>query len=51
VKVNGVVYNAIMPAQDYLKDEEIADILNYFTNAWGNKNLKLFTPAQVKKLR
>ena len=51
VKVNGVVYNAIMPAQDYLKDEEIADILNYITNTWGNKNLKPFVPAQVKKAR
>lgn len=51
IKVNGVLYNAIMPAQDYLQDEEIADILNYFTNAWGNKNPILFTPTQVKKLR
>lgn len=51
VKVNGVVYNAVMPAQDYLTDAEIADILNYVNNSWGNKNPKAITPAQVKKLR
>ena len=51
VKVNGVVYNAVMPAQDYLTDAEIADILNYVNNSWGNKNPKPITPAQVKQLR
>lgn len=51
VKVNGVVYNAVMPAQDYLTDAEIADIFNYVNNSWGNKNTKAITPAQVKQLR
>lgn len=51
VKVNGVLYNGVMPAQDYLADTEIADILNYVNNSWGNKNPKAITPAQVKKLR
>lgn len=51
VKVNGVLYNGVMPAQDYLADTEIADILNYVNNSWGNKNSKAITPAQVKKLR
>lgn len=51
VKVNGVVYNAMMPAQDYLADEEIADVLNYINNSWGNKNLKPILPSQVKQLR
>lgn len=51
VKVNGVVYNGNMPAQDYLTDEEIADVLNYVSNSWGNKNLKPILPSQVKQQR
>ncbi|MBT9484462.1 cytochrome c [Sediminibacterium sp.] len=51
IKVNGVVYNGMMPAQDYLSDEEIADVLNYVNNSWGNKNLKPILPSQVKQLR
>lgn len=51
LKVNGVLYNAIMPAQDYLTDGQIADVLNYVNNSWGNKNLKAITPEQVKKIR
>ncbi len=51
IKVNGVVYNGMMPAQDYLSDEEIADVLNYINNSWGNKNVKPILPLQVKQLR
>lgn len=51
IKVNGVLYNGIMPAQDYLSNEEIADVLNYINNSWGNKNLKPILPSQVKQLR
>ena len=51
VTVNGQKYNAIMPAQNYLTDEQIADILNYVRNSWGNKSAVAVTPAQVKKAR
>lgn len=51
IKVNGIAYNMMMPAQDYLSDEEIADVLNYINNSWGNKNPKPILPAQVKQLR
>ncbi len=51
IKVNGHVYNTLMPAQNYLTDEQIADVLNYINNSWGNKKPVAFTPAQVKKLR
>ena len=50
-KVNGLVYNTLMPAQNYLTDEQIADVLNYINNSWGNKKSVAFTTAQVKKLR
>ncbi|WP_439506135.1 c-type cytochrome [Sediminibacterium sp.] len=51
IKVNGIIYNGTMPAQDYLSDEEIADVLNYINNSWGNKNVKPILPSQVKLLR
>ena len=39
-----------MPAQAYLTDEQIADILNYVRNSWGNK-YPAITEAQVKAER
>ena len=49
--VNGQKYNGIMPAQNYLTDDQIADILNYVRNSWGNKSAVTVTPAMVKKAR
>jgi nitrite reductase (NO-forming) len=51
VVVNGKKYNAMMPAQDYLTDVQIADVLNYIRNSWGNKIPGTITPAAVKALR
>ncbi len=51
VVVNGKKYNAIMPAQDYLTDIQIADVLNYVRNSWGNKIPGTIIPATVKALR
>jgi nitrite reductase (NO-forming) len=51
VIVNGKKYNVIMPAQEYLSDEQIADVLNYVRNSWGNKIPGMITPAMVKTLR
>jgi nitrite reductase (NO-forming) len=51
VVVNGKKYNAMMPAQEYLSDEEIADVLNFVRNSWGNKIAGTITPAFVKSLR
>jgi mono/diheme cytochrome c family protein len=50
VIVNGKKYNIDMPNQAYLTDEQIADILNYVRNSWGNKG-KAITPALVKTVR
>jgi mono/diheme cytochrome c family protein len=33
--VNGVTYNNIMTPL-YLSDEEVADVMNYISNSWGN---------------
>ncbi|OYU54817.1 MAG: hypothetical protein CFE25_12555 [Chitinophagaceae bacterium BSSC1] len=51
ITVNGSVYNAVMPAQDYLTDEQIADIYNYVRNSFGNKSTVAITPAMVSKKR
>lgn len=51
IKVNGVKYNGAMPSMEYLSDHEIADVLNYIQNSWGNKNTKPVLPEQVKKRR
>ena len=51
VVVNGKKYNAMMPPQPYLTDIQIADVLNYIRNSWGNKIPGTITPATVKALR
>ncbi len=51
ISVNNIKYNGQMPAQNYLTDEQIADVLNYIYNNWGNKPTVTVTPAQVKKMR
>jgi len=47
--VNGVKFNAVMPAQR-LNDEDIANVLTYVYNSWGNSK-KVVTPAEVKAAR
>ena len=51
ILVNKKKYDALMPAQAYLDDEQIADVLNYVRNSWGNKIPGAITPVQVKALR
>ncbi|MHC0445534.1 copper-containing nitrite reductase [Flavobacterium sp. 3-218] len=49
VTVNGKKYNNIMPAQN-LSDDEIANVLTYIYNSWGNNKTEV-TPEMVKALR
>tara|TARA_R110000868_G_scaffold14075_10_gene65767 strand:+ start:10497 stop:10904 length:408 start_codon:yes stop_codon:yes gene_type:complete len=45
--VNGVTYNGVMPPMG-LEDEEIADVMNYILNSWGNNSSKeIVTPDEV----
>jgi len=38
IKVNGADYNGVMPAwKGQLKDAEIAAVITYIRNSWGNK--------------
>ena len=50
IEVNGEVYNNVMAPHDFLKDQEIADVLTYVRNSFGNK-AALITPAEVKNVR
>ncbi|MEO8018833.1 MAG: copper-containing nitrite reductase [Pseudomonadota bacterium] len=36
VTVNGIQYNSVMPPMSQLTDDEIANILTYVRNSWGN---------------
>ncbi|WP_394343506.1 copper-containing nitrite reductase [Flavobacterium ustbae] len=49
ITVNGKKYNNIMPAQN-LSDDEIANVLTYIYNSWGNNKTEV-TPEMVKALR
>jgi mono/diheme cytochrome c family protein len=50
ITVNGKKYNSMMPAQPYLTDQEIADVLTYVRSSWGNK-YPAVKAAQVKAER
>ena len=49
IVVNGQVYNNAMIPMG-LEDEEIADVMNYINNSWGNKNETLITAEQVSNI-
>ena len=49
IKVNGVIYNNMMPGFQF-NDEETSDVLNYIRNSFGNKG-KPVLPAEVKAAR
>ena len=47
--VNGVVYEGMMAAQG-LDDVEIADVMNYILNSWGNSTQEQITEEQVRSV-
>jgi mono/diheme cytochrome c family protein len=48
--VNGKTYNDVM-APLGLSDREVADVMNYISNNWGNKNDKIVTEEEVSKIK
>jgi len=50
VTVNGATYNSVMPPMSQLNDDEIANILTFALNSWGN-NGGVVTSAEVKAER
>lgn len=49
INVNGEVYNGVMPALA-LSDEEIANVLTFVYNSWGNKK-QTVTAEEVKAVK
>lgn len=50
VEIDGEYYDNNMSANPDLTDTQIADVLNYIRNSWGNK-ASLVTVAEVKAAR
>jgi nitrite reductase (NO-forming) len=48
ILVNGLEYNNVMTGFPSLSDQEVAGILTYITNSWGN-SAKKFTAEEVRK--
>jgi mono/diheme cytochrome c family protein len=49
--VNGKTYTGEMPAQGGLSDADIADVLNYVRNSWGNQDTQMMTAQEVRAQR
>lgn len=50
ITVNGSVYNSAMPAMATLSDEEVAAVLSFVSNSWGN-SAKPFSPDEVRQAK
>jgi mono/diheme cytochrome c family protein len=48
--VNGIKYNTQMEDMG-LYEDEVADVLNYILNSWGNKYDKIITEEYIKNLK
>lgn len=49
ITVNGKPYdNTMMPLG--LEDEEVADVMNYIMNSWGNSGAKMVTEEEVMNI-
>lgn len=49
IVVNGKKYNGTMPEMG-LTDQEVADVMNYISNSWGNKLTTRVTKEEVSKI-
>ncbi len=49
IVVNGEPYNNVMTAQG-LSDQEVADVMNFISNSWGNSVKKEVTEEDVKAI-
>jgi mono/diheme cytochrome c family protein len=49
-EINGIIYNNAMPPNPGIKDQEIADVLTYIRNSFGNK-VSMVRVSDVKSVR
>ncbi|MBV7267858.1 c-type cytochrome [Winogradskyella luteola] len=47
--VNGITYNSVMTPLG-LSNEEVADVMNYINNSWGNNYGKFLTAQEVTNI-
>lgn len=50
ITVNGIDYDGIMSHQG-LDDEEVADVMNYILNSWGNVTKRQISISQVSEVQ
>ena len=50
IEVNGEAYDGIMQNQ-WLEEEEIADVMNYVLNNWGNSSKEIITAKRVSQIQ
>lgn len=50
ITVNKEKYNGFM-APLGLSEDEVADVMNYITNSWGNENKKMITEEEVEAVK
>ena len=50
IVVNGEKYNSVMPKLSYLSDSDVADVVTFVMNAWGNPGGEV-SPAEVSAAR
>ena len=50
VTVNGETYDAIMPPQSHLSDDDLANVLTFVQNSWGNSG-DMITSDQIAESR
>ena len=50
ITVNGNTYDNIMTPMG-LSDQEVADVLNYVMNTWGNKQEKMVSSEEVSQAK
>lgn len=50
IEVNGISYNQVMIPHSFLNDQQLADVLTYIRNSFGNRAGTVH-PSEVKKLR
>ena len=48
--VNGVTYNSVMTPMG-LEGEEVADVMNFISNSWGNTSVKIVTLEEVEAIQ
>ena len=52
IVVSGVKYSLMeMSPQGHLSDKEVADVLNFIRNSWGNKSSEVISESDVSKVR